>query len=299
MTFEAGSLSQQDVEKARGHGAILPSPMASIVHIKPSSGWVPLDVRELWEYRELLSFLAWRDVKVRYKQTVLGLAWALVKPLSIVFTFSIVFGWLARIPSDNIPYPLFSLCAVLPWQLFAHTLTGTSQSLVADQNLVTKAYFPRLVIPLSAIASGLVDFIVAAGTLAGLMAYFHVMPTLFVLTMPLFVLLGITTALGVGLWCAALNVRYRDVGHALPFVTQVWFFATPIAYPSSLIPESWRVWYGLNPMASVVEGIRWALLGSESLSLGMLLTSLAVALSVLVTGLYYFRRMEQTFADVV
>ncbi|MDH4185903.1 MAG: ABC transporter permease [Nitrospira sp.] len=271
----------------------------SIVHIRPAGGWAPLNAKELWEYRDLLFFFAWRDLKVRYKQTALGVTWAFLKPLSLVAVFSVVFGWLAKIPSDGIPYPLFSLCAVLPWQLFSHILSGASQSMVADQNLLTKVYFPRLISPMSVSLSSLADFIVAAGALIALLVYFHVLPTPYVWTIPLFVALAVMTALGTGLWCSALNVRYRDVGHALPFLTQMWFFATPIAYPSSLVPEPWRIWYGLNPMASVVEGFRWAVLGTDGLPAEMLLVSLSMSAVLCVSGLYYFRRMEETFADVV
>lgn len=269
------------------------------VHIRPASGWAPLNVSELWESRELLLFFAWRDLKVRYKQTALGVSWALIKPLSLVGVFSVVFGSLAKIPSDGFPYPLFSLCALLPWQLFSHTLAGASQSLVGSQNLLTKVYFPRLIIPLSTMMSGVVDFIVAAGALLALMGYFHILPTPYVWTLPLFVALAGMISLGVGLWLSALNVRYRDVGHALPFLTQIWFFATPVAYPISLVPESWRIWYGLNPMASVVGGFRWAILGTEGIPVETLLLSLSVSAAVCISGLYYFRRMEETFADVV
>jgi lipopolysaccharide transport system permease protein len=274
-------------------------PIRLTVHIDSSTGWAPVHLRELWEYRELLSFLAWRDVRVRYEQTALGPVWALLKPLSLVFVFSVVFGWLVQMPSDGLPYPLFSLCAVLPWQLFSQTLTAASHSLVINQNLLTKVYLPRLVIPLSTMMSGLADFVVAMGALLGLMAYFQVVPTRSALIIPFFMILACATSLGVGLWCSALNVRYRDVGHALPFLTQLWFFATPIAYPSSLVPEALRNWYGLNPMVSVVEGFRWSLLGTNSLSMTMLLTSVLISMVVLCTGLVYFKRVEQTFADVV
>ena len=269
------------------------------VHIRPSSRWTPLEIKELLAYRELLYFLAWRDIKVRYKQTALGLTWVLIKPLSLMLIFSVVFGWLAKVPSDGLPYPLFSLCAILPWQLFAQVLSNTSQSLISNQHLLTKVYFPRLVIPVAALGGGLMDFMVAATMLVIAMAYFHIVPALLALLLPFFVLLAIMTSLGVGFWFSALNVRYRDVGHALPFVTQIWFFATPIAYPTSLVPDLWQAWYGLNPMATVVEGFRWSILGTGGPTEGMLLTSVVVTVVVFVSGLFYFRRMEETFADIV
>ncbi len=269
------------------------------VHIRPSSRWTPLEIEELLAYRELLYFLAWRDIKVRYKQTALGLTWVLIKPLSLMLIFSVVFGWLAKVPSDGLPYPVFSLCAILPWQLFAQVLSNTSQSLISNQHLLTKVYFPRLVIPVAALGGGLMDFMVAATILVITMAYFHIVPALLALLLPFFVLLAIMTSLGVGFWLSALNVRYRDVGHALPFVTQIWFFATPIAYPTSLVPDLWRAWYGLNPMATVVEGFRWSILGTGGPTEGMLLTSVVVTVVVFVSGLFYFRRMEETFAEIV
>lgn len=283
----------------RDHSVTWEGPLQNTVHIRPSSTWTSLELNELWAYRELLYFLTWRDIKVRYKQTALGLTWAVLKPLSLMLIFTVVFGWLAQVPSDGLPYPIFSLCAILPWQLFAQTLSSTSQSLVSNQNLLTKVYFPRLVIPLAALGVGLMDFMIAAAILACVMAYFQMVPTLLALLLPSFVLLAVMMSLGVGFWFSALNIQYRDVGHALPFLTQLWFFATPIAYPSSLVPESWRTWYGLNPMATVVEGFRWSLLGTGGLSTDMWLTSVAVTVAVFVSGLYYFRRVEEIFADVV
>lgn len=272
---------------------------ASPIHITSGTGWVPLRLKEVWEARELLVFLAWRDLRVRYKQTILGVSWAVVKPVCLMLVFSIFLGWLARIPSDGIPYPVFAYCALLPWMLFAQTLAGVSHSIVANQNLVTKVYFPRLVIPLSSLAVGLVDFAIAAVVLFVMMTYYNIMLGSLVWALPLFLLLALATAVGLGLWCSALEVRYRDVGHALPFLTQLWLFATPVVYPLSLIPEPWRIWYGLNPMASVVEGFRWALLGAGSRPGAMCLVSALTSLIVLVSGLYYFRRTEETFADQV
>src|SRR6266566_7702204 len=266
--------------------------------IDPPSGWTSIGFRELWEYRELLYFLTLRDIKVRYKQTALGAAWAVIQPFFMMVVFSLFFGRLAKIPSDGIPYPIFTFCALLPWQLFAHALTESSNSLVANERLITKVYFPRLVVPIAAVLGGLVDFAVAFVILLGMMFYYGIFPTWQIITLPGFLLLAIMTALGVGLWLSALNVQYRDVRYTINFLIQFWLFATPVAYPSSIVPERWRPLYGLNPMAGVVEGFRWALLGSKPPG-AMLAVSVAVVIVLLVGGLYYFRRMEQEFADVV
>ena len=267
--------------------------------ITPAQNWASLGLAELWEYRELIYFLTWRDIKVRYKQTVLGAAWAIIQPFFMMVVFSIFFGHLAKVPSDGIPYPIFTFCALLPWQLFAHALSESSNSIVANERLITKVYFPRLVVPISAVLAGLVDFAIAFVVLLGMMAFYGIMPTWAVVTLPLFILLAIMTALGVGLWLSALNVQYRDVRYTITFLTQFWLFLTPVAYPSSLIPEKWRPLYGLNPMAGVVEGFRWALLGKTEGPGPLLAVSVAVVVLIFVGGLYYFRRMEQTFADVV
>ena len=266
--------------------------------IDPPSGWTSIGLRELWAYRELLYFLTWRDIKVRYKQTALGAAWAIIQPLFMMLVFSLFFGRLAQMPSDNIPYPIFTFCALLPWQLFAHALTESSNSLVANERLITKVYFPRLVVPMAAVLGGLVDFGVAFVLLLGMMAYYGIIPTSAAVALPAFILLAVMTALAVGLWLSALNVKYRDVRYTINFLIQFWMFATPIVYPSSLVPERWRALYGLNPMAGVVEGFRWALLGTKPPG-AMLWVSIGVVILLLVGGLYYFRRMEQEFADVV
>ena len=268
-------------------------------YIEPPKGWASIGLRELWDYRELLYFLTWRDVKVRYKQTALGAAWAIIQPLFMMLVFSLFFGRLAKVPSDGIPYPIFTFCALLPWQLFAHALTESSNSLVGNQNLITKVYFPRLVVPISAVLGGLVDFAVAFGILLVMMFYYGIVPSWAIVTLPGFILLAVMTALGVGLWLSALNVKYRDVRYTINFVIQFWLFATPVAYPSSLVPAKWRALYGLNPMAGVVEGFRWALLGKQEAPGAMLWVSVAVVIVILIGGLYYFRRMEQEFADVV
>ena len=267
--------------------------------IRPSRGWAALDLADLWQYRELIYFLTWRDIKVRYKQTVLGGAWAILQPFLTMVVFSVFFGRLAGIPSDGLPYPIFAYCALLPWQLFAHALTESSNSLVANERLITKVYFPRLVVPISAVLAGLLDFLVAFVVLIGMMMYYHIRPTAAVWTVPLFLLLAVGAALGIGLWLSALNVQYRDVRYTIPFLTQFWLFLTPVAYPSTLVPVSWRALYGLNPMAGVVEGFRWALLGKTEGPGALLAVSVTIVVLVLVGGLYYFQRMEKTFADVV
>jgi lipopolysaccharide transport system permease protein len=270
-----------------------------VAFIRPSRGWVSLNLRELWNYRELLYFLTWRDVKVRYKQTVLGVAWAIIQPFFTMVVFSLFFGKLAQVPSDNIPYPLFSYAALVPWQFFASGLSQSSTSLVASANLIRKVYFPRLVVPTSAVISGGVDFALAFAVLLGMMLFYGIVPTVAVVWLPFLLLLALVTSLGVGLWLTAMNVQFRDVRYAVPFLVQAWMFATPIAYPSSLLDEPWRTLYGVNPMVGVVEGFRWALLGVETAPGPIILVSALVAVGLLISGAYYFRRMEKTFADVV
>jgi lipopolysaccharide transport system permease protein len=270
-----------------------------VLRIEPSRGWVSLKLDELWEYRELLYFLTWRDIKVRYKQTALGAAWAIIQPFFTMLVFSLFFGRLAKVPSDGIPYPIFSFAALVPWTFFANGLSQSSNSLVGSSNLITKVYFPRLAIPISAVLSGVVDFVLAFIVLLGMMAYYGVAPTLNVLWLPLFLLLALVTSLGVGLWLSALNVEYRDVRYVLPFVVQFWMFATPIAYPSTLLSEPWRNLYGLNPMVGVIEGFRWALLGTNTAPGPIIIMSSLAALLILAGGAFYFRRVEKTFADLV
>ena len=267
--------------------------------IQPSKGWLKLNLSDLWEYRELLYFLVWRDVKVRYKQTILGAAWAILQPFLTMVVFSIFFGRLAKVPSDGLPYPIFTFTALLPWQLFAHALGESGNSLVANQQLITKVYFPRLIIPISAVLAGLVDFAIAFVVLLAMMFYYGIVPTIAILTLPLFIMFAVATALAAGLWLSALNVEYRDVRYTIPFLTQFWLFATPIAYSSRLVPERWRALYGLNPMAGVVEGFRWALLGKSGGISPMVIVSVLAVIALLVSGLIYFRRMEKTFADVI
>jgi lipopolysaccharide transport system permease protein len=271
----------------------------SVARIEPASSWPAIGVRELWEYRELLYFLTWRDIKVRYKQTVLGAAWAVIQPLFMMLVFSLFFGKLAGVSSDGIPYPVFTFCGLLPWQLFAHSLTQASNSLVGSQNLITKVYFPRLVVPMSAVLGGVIDFAVAFVLLLGMLFFYRIVPGWQVLALPGLVLLAVLAALAVGLWLAALNVQYRDVRYTTSFLVQFWLFATPVAYPSSIVPEKWRVLYALNPMVGVVDGFRWAMLGKPESPGAPLLISVIVVLLLLTGGLYYFRRLEQQFADIV
>ncbi len=269
------------------------------VRIRPTTGWRALNLRELWQFRELLFFLAWRDVKLRYKQTALGIAWAVIQPLFTMLVFSLFFGKLGGMKSDkDLPYPLFVLTALLPWQLFSYALTQSSNSLVSEQRLISKVYFPRLLVPLSSVLAGLVDFVVTFVLLLIMMACYGVWPGWAVVALPFFVLLALASALAVGLWLSALNVKYRDFRYTIPFLTQFWLFLTPIAYSSSIVPEAWRPLYGVNPMAGVVDGFRWALLGGEPPGLMLAVSTAAVTL-MLIGGLFYFRRLERTFADVV
>ncbi len=271
---------------------------APVILIRPSRGWVAVNLRDLWEYRELLYFLVWRDIKVRYKQTALGIAWVIVQPLATTLIFTIIFGNLARMPSDNLPYALFALSGLIPWNFFASAFARGGTSLVSSAHLLSKVYFPRLIIPIASVLGGLVDALIVLGLLIVMMPLFGVLPTPAIVFLPLFLLLAIATALGVSLWLAALNVQYRDVGYLLPFIVQFWLYATPVVYPSSLIPEQWRVLYGLNPMVGVVEGFRWALFGKAPPG-ASLAVSVVIVILLLIGGAFVFRRMEKTFADVI
>jgi len=269
-----------------------------LITIEPQRGWVSLELGDLWRYRELLLLLTWRDIKVRYAQTILGATWAILQPLLTMIIFSVIFGQLAKLPSDGIPYPIFTFTALLPWQLFAFSLTNSSQSLVGSQNLVSKVYFPRLIIPIASVLPGLVDFAISFMVLIGMLIFYQIPLTARILTLPLFLLLAVMSALAVGLWLSALNVKYRDIRYVVPFMTIFWQYATPVAYSASLIPEKWRLLYWLNPMVGVVEGFRWALLGSGRID-GMIWVSFAIIILILVSGLAYFKRTEATFADVI
>lgn len=267
--------------------------------IRPLKGWIPVNFRELWDYRDLLRLLAWRDIKVRYKQTALGVSWAVLQPVLTMAVFSVFFGRLAKVPSDGLPYPIFAFVALVPWTFFSATLTQASNSLVGNSNLIKKVYFPRLVVPMSCSVSALVDMGIAFAVLVLFMAGYRITPTVNVLWLPALIVLALVTALGAGLWLAALNVRYRDVRYIAPFLMQFWMIATPIAYPSSLLSPGWRIVYGLNPMVGVVEGFRWALLGSGPAPGPAVAVSAVVALGLIISGVMYFRRMEATFADVI
>ena len=281
-----------------------PDDSLSSTHVKviePSKGWLSLNLREVWRYRELLQLLVWRNTIVRYKQSVVGIGWALIRPLTSMVIFSVIFGRLAKLPSDGIPYPIFTYVALLPWHYFAGCLTGASGSLVGGAGLVSKVYFPRLILPLSNLFSGLVDFCISFTVLIGMMIWYRgqITVTWGVLCLPLFILLAMMTALAVGLWLGSFMVRYRDVGHLLPFITQVWMYLTPVAYSASLVPGRWRLVYALNPMAGVIDGFRWALLGRSQPDWGAMAISTAATILILIGGLYYFRRTEKTFVDIV
>jgi len=270
-----------------------------IVIIKPSRSWVLPKLRDVWAYRELLYFLVWRDLKVRYKQTILGVLWAIIQPFFLMVLFSIFFGKLAKIPSEGVPYPIFAYSALLPWAYFAQSLNLCSESLVGNNHLITKVYFPRLIIPISSVLSGLVNFAISFSILLAMMFYYHILPSLSVLLLPFFMTTAMTTALGAGLWLSALNVQYRDIRYAISFLIQFWFFATPVVYPISLVPEKWRPFYALNPMVGVVEGFRGALLKEGQIFDSIFFVSLMVTAFLLVTGAFYFGKMERRFADVV
>jgi lipopolysaccharide transport system permease protein len=270
-----------------------------VIQIRPSRGWNVGQLAELWQYRELLYFLVWRDLKVRYKETAIGVAWAVLQPLAMMVVFTLFFGTLAKLPSEGIPYPLFAYAGLLPWQMFSRAISESAGSLAADQRLITRVYFPRMLVPLSTVLGGLVDFAIAAVLLVALMLVYGVAPAPSIVWLPIFVGLMVMTTTGVGLWLSALNLEYRDVRYLLPFLSQLWLFLTPVVYPSSLIPPQWRVLYGLNPMVGVVEGFRWAVFGIGSGPGPMLLISILVALGLFVSGLAFFQARERVFADIL
>lgn len=267
--------------------------------IEPKPGWAALDLRALWQYRELFYFLTWRDIKVRYKQTVIGAGWAVLQPFLTMIVFSVVFGRFVGVSSEGVPYPVFSFSGLLPWTLFAVALSHSGTSLVSNSQLVSKVYFPRLILPMAAVLPATVDFAIAFMVLLGMMAWYGIVPSASIVLLPVFVLLALVTALGAGIWMTALDVRYRDIRYLIPFITQFWLFVTPVAYPSSYVPEQWRWLYALNPMVGVIEGFRWALLGQAFESNGMIYISAVVSIILLVSGLYYFRNTERHFADLM
>jgi len=269
------------------------------VRIEPGRGLWNLDLAAVWEYRELLYFLVWRDVKVRYKQTLMGAAWAILQPVTTMVVFTLIFGKLAQIPSDGVPYAIFSYTALLPWTYFSQAIIRSGGSLVGDSNLVRKVYFPRLIIPLASVTAPLVDFFVSFLLLIGMLTWFGIAPGWGILTAPLFLLLAVMTALAVGLWLSPLNARYRDVGHTIPVLAQIWMYASPVVYSVNMVPEKWRFVYGLNPLAGVIEGFRWALLDKQSPAFGVMVVSTIVVLALLAGGIVFFKRMERTLADIL
>lgn len=288
-----------DAQATLGRHAVAARPTVPSTVIEPPARWRALDVREVWHYRELVYFLIWRDLKVRYKQTVIGGTWAVLQPFLTMVVFTIVFGRLLDVPSEGIPYPVFAYTALLPWTFFAAAVARGGNSLIQDPNLLSKVYFPRIALPLAAMSSVLVDFAVAFAILVGMMLVYGVVPGFAVLALPLFVVLAYVTTVGVGFWLSSLNVKYRDINYVIPLLVQFWLFLTPVAYPTNLVPEAWRALYSVNPMVGVVEGFRWALLGTGSLSAQAMIISVTVALALCASGLLYFRRVEHEFADVV
>jgi homopolymeric O-antigen transport system permease protein len=272
---------------------------STTVRIQSSRGLFNLDLAAIWEFKELLYFFVWRNVKVRYKQTIIGSAWAIIQPLTTMIIFTVIFGRFAKIPSDGLPYSIFAYSALLPWNYFSQAVSRSSDSLISNTNLVRKVYFPRLIILVAEVTSPLVDFFISFLALVVMMVWFGIVPGRTVLALPLFLLLALTTALAMGLWLSALNARYRDVGHIVPFLVQIWMYASPVAYPVSLIPEQWRLLYSLNPMVGVIEGFRWTLLGKEAPAFGVIAVSATVVVALLFGGIIFFKRMEQTFADVI
>lgn len=269
------------------------------VRLQPSSRWRFVDLRELWHYRELVYFLTWRDIKVRYKQTAIGVVWAVLQPIALMAVFTLFFGRLARLPSDGVPYPLFTFCALLPWQVFSRSVSDSANSLVTDQRLISRVYFPRIIVPTSSVVGSLMDFAISFLLFLGLMAWYGYTPTINIIFLPVFLVLMMMTALGVGYWLSALNIEYRDVVYALPFISQIWMFLSPVVYPSSLVPAKYRMLYGLNPMAGVIDGFRWAFLGAGSGPSPMLLASACISIALFVSGIFWFRSRERTFADAI
>jgi len=267
--------------------------------IKASDNLFKLNIAEVWEYRELLFMFVWRDITVRYKQSLIGIGWAVIQPVMTMVIFSIIFGYLAKLPSDGIPYPVYTFCALLPWNYFARSLTDSSDSLVSSSNLITKVYFPRLILPLSKVLAGFVDFAIAFVILFVLMVWYQITPSYGIFLLPVFILIAMLTAFGIGLWLTALNVKYRDIRFVVPFMTQLWMYTSPVAYSTSLIPEKWQWLYGLNPMVGVIEGFRWALLSKHAPDTLMMTVSSGIVLIILVGGIYYFRKTEQTFSDII
>ena len=274
-------------------------PVGPLTVIEPPRGWLSLNLAELWRYRDLFTLLVWRDFSSRYRQSLLGIGWAVVRPVFSVVVFTVIFGRIAKLPSDGIPYPLFSFAAMMPWLYFSGALAGATNSVVTGSALLTKVYFPRLILPLATVTTGLVDLAIQFVLLVGLMLWYGVVPSWAILLAPLFIAECTLVSLALGLWLTALNVKYRDIGHLVPFMTQIWMYLTPIVYATSMVPERWRAVYALNPMVGVIEGFRWAMLGQSAPDWTMLAVSFSVVLVLFVGGLYYFNRVERTFADII
>lgn len=266
--------------------------------IEPKKGWQLIDWKEIREYRDLFYFLVWRDIKVLYKQTILGFSWAIIRPVFSMIVFTIVFGKLAKVPSDGVPYPIFSYAALLPWTYFSTAMTSSSTSLIGNANMLSKVYFPRLIIPMTPVLAGLVDFGIASTILAGMMVWYGIIPTINILFLPLLILLMILTASGIGMWLSAMAIQYRDIRHASQFIGQLLMYAAPVVWPASLISDQYRLLYGLYPMAGVIEGFRSALLGTNPMPLDIIIAGSLSALMIFLSGMFYFRRLERVFADV-
>lgn len=276
-----------------------PATQPAEFEITPHQGVFSIEVRELWQYRELLFLMAWRDATVRYKQSIVGIGWALIQPIMMMAIFTVVFGRFAGLPSDGVPYSVFTLCALVPWNYFSRSLADSSNSLVGASHLITKIYFPRLILPISRVLTGAIDFAIAFALLVATMAWYRITPSYGMVFLPLFIGIAMLTAFGAGLWLTALNVKYRDVGFVIPFLLQAWMYASPVAYATSIVPERWRPLFGLNPMAGVIEGFRWALLGGKPPEAGLIVPSMVIVAVLVVSGLFYFRRVERTFADLI
>jgi len=272
---------------------------AQVTVIEPKRGWVPIDLREVWDYRELLYFLTKRDIKVRYKQTILGGLWAVIQPAFTMIVFTLFFGRLAKVPSDGLPYPIFVYAGLLPWTYFANAVSASGNSLVGNANLITKVYFPRLMVPASAALAGLLDFFIALFVLGALMIYYQFVPGMGLLLFPFLVALTFLCAVGVGLWLSALNVQYRDIRYAIPFLIQIWMFLSPVIYPVSLVSEKYQWLLALNPMGGLIHAYRASLLGHQPVDWPLLGLSALIIVALFLGGLYYFRRMEKVFADIV
>ena len=298
--IEKADLSKKKVKRLARQTAMRETQDDHKIIIRPPKGWTPINFRDLWMYRELIYFMTLRNIQVRYKQSLLGIMWAILRPFLTMVVFSIFFGGFAKIPTDNnIPYPIFTFAGILPFELFSKAISDTSNSLVHNSHMITKVYFPRMILPISSVFSTVLDFVIGLAVLIGMMLYYHITPSIQALwAIPVFLLLAMVSALGIGLWLSAMNVLYRDINYITPFINQLWMYITPIAYSSTLVSEKWQVLYSINPMKAVVDGFRWCLLGAPQTT-STAWISAGVAVILLISGLFYFRRMERTFADMV